>query len=296
MPDKLYRVGIVGIGLIAEFHARALAELPNAKLVAGCCRTAEKGEAFDAEVVGYNRGGLLVSIEGVSGFLPVSQLVRSEPNPDGQDENWLDQMIGRQLRLKVIEINRQRNRLILSERAALRDWRAQQMDRLLGELREGEIRRGTVTGIRNFGVFVDLGGANGLAHFSELSWERIKAPEEILKVGDEVDVYVMKVDTESKKITLSLRRAQMEPWDEIVDKYQVGQLVSGTITNLTPFGAFARIEGAVEGLIHISELADRRIVHPKEVVKEGEVVTLKILRIEPERHRLGLSLRQAQGA
>jgi small subunit ribosomal protein S1 len=203
-------------------------------------------------------------------------------------------MVGKQFRLKVIEIDRRRNRLILSERAALHDWRNEQKERLLQELKEGEIRRGRVTGIRNFGIFVDLGGADGLVHISEVSWDRTKSPEEVVKVGDEVSIYVMKVNPETKKIALSLRRAQPEPWETIIDKYRVGQLVTGTITKLASFGAFARLEGPIEGLIHISELADRRIEHPKEVVKEGEVLTLKVLRIEPERRRLGLSLRQAQ--
>lgn len=256
----------------------------------------ETGDSLDAPVVDYNKGGLIVAVEGVRGFVPTSQIASMslETGTNGQVENRLAQMVGKELRLKVIEINRRRNRLILSERAALQEWRSQQRERLLLELHEGEIRRGRITSIRNFGVFIDLGGADGLAHLSELSWDRVRDPEEFLKVGDEVDVYVMKVDSESKKIALSLRRAQPEQWEEIIDKYEVGQLVTGTITKLAAFGAFARIEGPVEGLIHVSELADHRIVHPKEVVKEGDTLTLKILRIERDRHRLGLSLKQAQ--
>ena len=254
----------------------------------------EKGESIEAKVIGCNKGGLLVDIEGVHGFVPVSQVMRPEVTPDSQGENRLSQMVGKQLRLKVIELDRRRNRLILSERAALHDWRSEQKERLLQELKEEEIRRGRVTGIRNFGIFVDLGGADGLVHISEVSWDRTKTPEEVVKIGDEVDVYVMKVNPDTKKIALSLRRAQPEPWQTIADKYHVGQLVTGTVTKLASFGAFARLEGPIEGLIHISELAERRINHPKEVVKEGDVLTLKVLRIEPERHRLGLSLKQAQ--
>jgi small subunit ribosomal protein S1 len=255
----------------------------------------EAGETIDAEVVGYNKGGLLVNIEGVRGFVPSSQVVglRFEAGTEGAQEARFAQWIGKELKLKIIEINRRRNRLILSERAALQEMRSQQKEKLLAELREGEIRSGKVTSIRNFGVFVDLGGAEGLIHLSELSWGRIKSPEDAVKVGDDVEVFVMSVDSESKKIALSLRRAQPEVWEGIIDKYQVGQVVSGTITKLTNFGAFAHIEGPVEGLIHVSELADRRILHPKEVVKEGDVLSLKIVRIERERHRLGLSLKQA---
>ena len=254
----------------------------------------EEGQSFEAQVSGYNKGGLLVNVEGVHAFVPLSQVVGIRPERVENGESALVQMVGKTLHLKVIEINRRRNRVILSERAALQEWRSQQKERLLSELREGDIRRGKISSIRSFGVFVDLGGADGLAHLSELSWERNKAPEELFKVGDEIDVYIMKVDQETKKIALSLRRARPELWEEIVDKYHVGQVVPGVITKLVTFGAFARIEGPVEGLIHVSELVDRRISHPKEVVKEGDIVPLKVLRIERDRHRLGLSLRRAR--
>jgi small subunit ribosomal protein S1 len=252
----------------------------------------EEGEAFEGEVTGFNKGGLLVNVEGVHAFVPLSQVVGVRPEQDG--EGGLGSAVGKQLRLKVIEINRRRNRVILSERAALQEWRSQQKDRLLAELKEGEVRKGRVSSVRSFGVFIDLGGADGLAHLSEVSWDRNKSPEEMYRIGDEVDVYVMKVDPETKKIALSLRRAQPEEWDLIVDKYQVGRVVPGMVTKLVTFGAFARIEGPVEGLIHVSELVDRRIAHPKEVVREGDLLPLKIVRIERDRHRLGLSLREAR--
>jgi small subunit ribosomal protein S1 len=252
----------------------------------------EDAEAFEAEVTGYNKGGLLVNVEGVHAFVPLSQVVGVRPDSDG--EGGLPSTVGKNLRLKVIEINRRRNRVILSERAALQEWRSQQKDRLLSELKEGEIRKGRVSSVRSFGVFIDLGGADGLAHLSEVSWDRNRSPEDMYKIGDEVDVFVMKVDPDTKKIALSLRRAQPEAWDEIVDKYQVGRVVPGMVTKLVTFGAFARIEGPVEGLIHVSELVDRRIAHPKEVVREGDLLPLKIVRIERDRHRLGLSLRDAR--
>jgi len=255
----------------------------------------EAGEVIEAEVVGYNKGGLLVNIDGIRGFVPVSQVMGLRANGDTEEalEERFNQWIGRHLRLKIIEINRRRNRLILSERVAAQEWRSQQKDKLLAEITEGEIRRGKVTSIRDFGVFIDLGGADGLVHLTELSWGRIKSPEEVVNIGDEVEVVVIKVDPETQRIALSLRKAQPEGWDNMVDKYQIGQLVKGTITKLTNFGAFAHIEGPLEGLIHISELADRRVSHPKEVVKEGDVVTLKLVRIEKDKHRLALSLRQA---
>ncbi len=253
----------------------------------------ESGEAIEVEVTGNNKGGLLADVEGVQGFIPLSQMGLVIRADDPQSQEKLDSLTGQTIRCKVIELNRRRNRVILSERAALQEHRAQQKEHLLAELKEGDVRHGRVTGVTNFGAFVDIGGAEGLVHISEMSWEQVASASQVVKVGDEVDVQVLKVDPESKKIALSLRRLKPEPWQTVPERYQVGQIVTGTITKLTTFGAFARIEGSVEGLVHISELSDRPIRHPKEVVKEGDTVPLKILRIEPERRRLGLSLRQA---
>jgi small subunit ribosomal protein S1 len=255
----------------------------------------DEGESFEVGVGGFNKGGLLVNVEGVNAFIPLSQVVGVHPERGEEEPNaFLAQAVGRTLRVKVIEINRRRNRVILSERAALQDWRSRQKDRLLSELKEGEIRRGRITSVRDFGVFVDLGGADGLAHLSELSWDRNQSPADIYHVGDEVDVYIVKVDPEAKKIALSLRRAQPQYWEEIADRYQIGEMVAGKVTKLVPFGAFARIEGPVEGLVHVSEIVDRRITHPREVLKEGDVLPLRIVRIERDRHRLGLSLKAAR--
>ena len=215
-----------------------------------------------------------------------------EPEPPRKDP--LADEIGKVLQLRVLEVNRGRNRAIFSERQALQELRDEQKARLIKELTEGETRRGRVTGISSFGAFVDLGGADGLIHISELSWDSVGSPEEVVKLGQELDVYVLRVDAENKKIALSLRRLQPEPWDTINERYQVGDLVDAKVTKLTNFGAFARVEGAVEGLIHISELTARMVTHPREVVREGDEVKVKILRIEPERRRLGLSLKQAQ--
>ena len=255
----------------------------------------DNSETFEAEVSGYNKGGLLVNVEGVNAFVPLSQVVGVRPDRNREDgESSLGEVVGKSLRLKVIEINRRRNRVILSERAALQEYRMQQKERLIQELHEGEIRKGRISSVRNFGVFVDLGGADGLAHLSELSWDRDKSPNELFKVGDEVDVYITKIDAENKKIALSLRRANPEKWEAVVNKYEEGQVVTGLVTKLVTFGAFARIEGPVEGLIHVSELVDRRIGHPRDVVREGDLLPLKIVRIERDRHRLGLSLRRAR--
>ncbi len=256
----------------------------------------EENEALEAPVVDFNKGGAIVNISGVRGFVPLSQLVdlRQPGPPDETVDVRLARLKGKVLALKVIEINRRRNRLILSERAAEQEKRSQERDRLLADLQEGQTRTGRVSSICDFGVFVDLGGADGLVHLTELSWTPVTNPGEVVKVGDPVDVLVLGVDREKKKIALSLKRLRAEPWEAVPTRYQPGEIVSARVTKLATFGAFAEIEPGVEGLIHISELSDERIQHPKNVVQEGEVVPVKILRIEPERRRLGLSLRQAR--
>jgi len=255
----------------------------------------ERGETREYDVIGFNRGGLIVRCGEIRGFVPASQVYELRgPAPAEQPDQRMQKLVGRKLRLKIIEVDRAKNRLILSETSASRSWRTEQKERLLSELQKGDVRHGRVSGLADFGVFVDLGGADGLVHLSELSWQPVSHPSDVVKVGDEVDVYVMDVDREKKRIALSLKRLQPEPWETIASTYQVGQLVQATITRLATFGAFARLQDGIEGLIHISELSNERIAHPKNVVNTGDVVTVKIVRIEPERRRLGLSLRQAQ--
>jgi small subunit ribosomal protein S1 len=254
-------------------------------------------EVVTGEVVDHNKGGLIVSVDGVRGFVPLSQIVElRRGGSDEEVEEKLRSMRGQTLYLKVIEMNRRRNRLILSERAAAQERRAQQKDRLLSELQAGEIRHGRVSSLTDFGAFVDLGGADGLIHLSELSWGQVQHPSQVLRVGQEVDVRVVGVDRENKKIALSLKQVEENPWTRIEQKYHVGDTVPAKITKLAQFGAFAELEPGVEGLVHISELSDERITHPKQVVREGEDVQLRIIKIDPQRHRLGLSLRQAEDA
>ena len=253
----------------------------------------ESGETFTAEIVGHNRGGVLANVEGVNAFIPLSQ-VDSIRRDDPDASAALATLVGREVRLKVIEINRRKNRAILSERAAMTEWRREQKERIIDELREGEIHEGRVSSITDFGVFVDLGGADGLAHLTELTWERGKKAKELYSVGDEVKAYVLRVDRETRKISLSLKRAHPEEWDNAVDRFVIGQVLIGRVTKLMPFGAFVRLDGPIEGLIHISEVTNRRIQHPREVLEEGVVVPVKLVRIEKDRHRLGLSLRQAR--
>jgi len=192
----------------------------------------------------------------------------------------------------VIEVDRERRRLILSERQASTETRESVKERVIDELKEGEVRTGRVTSLADFGVFVNINGADGLVHLSEISWDRIQHPSEVLKVGQEVQVKVISIDREKKRIGLSIRQLQADPWDQKAARFQVGQLVEGTITRLTKFGAFARLDDDVEGLIHISEISEKRIDHPREVLKEGDTVTLRIIKIDPANHRIGLSVRR----
>lgn len=253
-------------------------------------------EIFDGIVTGYNRGGAIVKVGRVRGFVPASQLSgrwQALQDNDGDPEQRWARLVGQKMRLKVLELDRQRNRLILSERAAVKDWRQEQKDRLLTELKRGDVLTGTVTSLATFGAFVDIGGADGLIHLSEIAWRRLEHPAEVLHVGQEVEVYVLGVDEEKKRIALSLRRLTPEPWSVIEQTYAPGQVVTVKITKLTNFGAFAKIDDTIEGLIHISELADYRVAHPKEVVHEGDEVQVRIIRIDVERRRVALSLRQA---
>ena len=255
----------------------------------------ERGDLLEAEVIDHNKGGLIVNLEGIRGFVPISQILnlkREDTADNAETQAKLQSMVGRKLQLKIIEINRNRNRLILSERLAVQEWRAKRREELLGELQVGEVRKGVVSNLSNFGAFVDLGGADGLVHISQLAWSRVNHPSEVLKVGQEVEVQVLSVDKEKKKIALSIKRAEVDPWTTVEQRYQVGQLVKGTITKIAPFGAFARIEDGVEGLIHLSELPAGQ-QDPKAVLKEGQEVQVRILRIDAERRRLGLSIRQA---
>src|SRR5579875_493901 len=258
----------------------------------------ERGELLEAEVIDHNKGGLIVNLEGIRGFVPISQILnlkREDTADNAETQAKLQSMVGRKLQLKIIEINRNRNRLILSERQAVQEWRSRRREELLNELQVGEVRQGVVSNLANFGAFVDLGGADGLVHISQLAWSRVNHPSEVLKVGQKVEVQVLSVDREKKKIALSIKKAEVDPWSTVEQRYHIGQLATGTITKIAPFGAFARIEDGVEGLIHLSEMP-AGTQDPKNVLREGQDITVRILRIEPDRRRLGLSIRQVDSA
>jgi small subunit ribosomal protein S1 len=250
-------------------------------------------ELVEGKVIGYNKGGLVVPFGKIRGFVPASQVVgfprRLSPT---EKSARLAEQVGHEIVVQIIEVDRRRRRLIMSEQAAQGEWREQQRRKLMDSLVEGQVVHGVVTSLANFGAFVDLGGTDGLIHISELAWHRIKHPREIVQVGDEVDVYVLKLDRANSKIGLSLRRLQPDPWSLVDTKYSIGQRVEGTITNIVDFGAFAHLEDGIEGLIHISELSEAEINHPSEVVNRGDRYLLEIIKIEPERQRIGLSLKR----
>ena len=253
---------------------------------------------FEGEVSGFNKGGLIVNLGRLRGFMPASQVSlprRRRAEGDTPDQRW-GKMVGEQIVSKVIEVDRRRNRLILSERSATREAREALKERLITELTVGEERTGHIISLADFGAFVDIGGADGLVHVSEISWKRVTNPRDVLKVGDEVRVKVLGVDPERNRISLSIRELEPNPWELIREKYGEGKLVQAKITKLTKFGAFASLAGledyGIEGLVHISELSDQRITHPGEAVQEGQDLTLRVLRVEPERRRIGLSLRR----
>jgi len=254
-------------------------------------------EIVRSEVIGNNKGGLIVSFGHVRGFVPGSQLASVQYGSANKTDRW-DQLTGKTLKLKIIEVDRNRNRLIFSERAAQDELRKEQVKekaKLLEQLSEGDVRQGRVTSLADFGAFVDIGGIDGLIHLSELAWTHVSHPGEILKKDDVVDVYILNIEHDQQRVALSLKRLQPEPWSQVFDYYHIDQIVDAVITKLTNFGAFARIDNRIEGLIHISEITDKNITHPKEIVAEDQEVRVRIIHIDPERKRMGLSLKQVEG-
>jgi small subunit ribosomal protein S1 len=257
-------------------------------------------ELYETRVAGYNKGGLIVRFGRLRGFVPQSQMSadrRRAISGDTPEARW-GAMVNEPILVKVMEVDRARNRLILSERTAARETREKRKENLISQLTVGEIRTGRVVSLEDFGAFVDIGGAEGLVHLTEISWKHVTHPKDALKVGQEVKVEVISIDRENKRIGLSMKRQEPDPWDLVATTYVIGQLVKGTITKLTKFGAFAKLTDLpeIEGLIHISELSDKRVNHPREVVNEGEELTLRVVKMDVKNRRLGLSLKRVNSA
>ncbi|MFN8420737.1 MAG: S1 RNA-binding domain-containing protein [Anaerolineae bacterium] len=252
----------------------------------------ESGEIVEGIVTDANRGGLIIPFGNLRGFVPASHVMDV---PRGLNENdrkgHMSNLVGQKVLVKVIEVNRKRRRLVLSQRDAQRGHRDQRKETLLEELQEGEVRRGVVSGLRDFGAFVDLGGADGLIHISELAWHRVKHPKEVLNVGDEIDVFILRLDRDGKRIGLSLKRLQPNPWALVDEMYHVGQLVEGEVSRVAQFGAFVSLEPGIEALLHASQMADPAPEDPTAVLREGQKLLMRIISIESHRQRLGLSLK-----
>lgn len=247
-------------------------------------------EALELEVTGYNKGGLLVYWNGLQGFIPASQLTDfPQFHFEAERMQALKKWLHKTLTLKIVELNAKTNRLIFSERAA--DVKAEDREQLFEELCPGDQLDGVVTNLTNFGAFVDLGGAEGLIHISELSWGRVMHPSDIVQPGESVSIMVMNVDREQDRIALSMKRLKPDPWRGVEKRYKPGQLVSGVVNNIVNFGAFVQLEDELEGLIHISELAEGSFLHPRNVVQKGQEVTARVLKVDGPAKRLALSLR-----
>jgi small subunit ribosomal protein S1 len=245
----------------------------------------EADEVVKGPVIEVVKGGLIIDI-GLRGFLPASLV-------DLRRVRDLHPFVGKELECKIIELDKNRNNVVLSRRAYLEETQREQRDEFLTNLKPGEIRKGTVSSVVNFGAFVDLGGMDGLVHVSELSWKHVDHPSSVVQVGDEVTVQVLDVDLSRERISLSLKATQQDPWQEFAGGHQVGELVYGRVTKLVPFGAFVQVGEGIEGLVHISEMAEQHVEAPEQVVTPGEELWVKIIDIDLERRRISLSIKQA---
>lgn len=250
-------------------------------------------EVWQGFVTEANRGGLIVPFGNLRGFVPASHVIGlSRGLSEDERKDQMQAMVGTRITVKIIEVNWKRRRLVFSQREAQRERREARKEVLLEKLKEGDIYKGVVSGLRDFGAFVDLGGADGLIHISELAWHRVKHPREVLNVGDEVQVYVLRLDEEGKRIGLSLKRLQQNPWELIETLYHVGQLVDGTVSRVTQFGAFVSMEPGIEALLHISQMGEPQPEHPSLLVHEGQQLLMRVISVEPDKQRLGLSLKE----
>jgi small subunit ribosomal protein S1 len=254
----------------------------------------ESGEIGTYEVIGYNKGGLLVNFGHLRGFVPASHVVGLPRNmSEGERNDQLEDITGQELPAKVIEVDRRRRRLVLSHRYAEREYRTQRKSELFEEMKVGDVVQGEVRSLRPFGAFVDIGGADGLLHVSEIGWTPVSHPRDVLKVGDVIQVEILRLDPDRNRIALSRKKLLPNPWESIEERYKPGETVLVTITRVVDFGAFAQLEPGVEGLIHISELADIAVAEPLRTIETGDRIPVKILRVDADRQRIGLSRRQA---
>jgi small subunit ribosomal protein S1 len=249
-------------------------------------QAAESGDPVNGRVIEVVKGGLILDL-GVRGFLPASLV-------DIRRVQDLDEFLGQELRAKVIELNRSRNNVVLSRRAVLEEERKEQRQQILDKLQPGDVVEGQISNIVDFGAFVDLDGMDGLIHISELSWSHVNHPSEVLEIGQTVEVKVLDIDRERQRISLGLKQTQSDPWQQVIENYHENDVVEGRVTKVVTFGAFVEILPGVEGLVHISELAQHHVENPREVVSQGQPVNVKIIEVDGERRRLSLSLKRVE--
>jgi len=249
----------------------------------------DTGEVIEAEVREQNKGGLIVNVLGLRGFLPSSQVGRTA-------SGTLETLVGQRIPVKVLEVNRKRNRLIVSQKAAEDEDRARRREDLFSRIEVGDVVTGTVSGLTSYGAFVDIGGADGLIHISELSWDRVSRVTDVLEVGQKVEVKVIKLDADQNRISLSLRQLQQDPWERFMNTVPVGSIVDGTVTKTKKYGAFLQVMSGIEGLLHISELSWDHVDRTEDVLKVGEEVQVKVIGIDTARRRVSLSLKQLSGS
>ena len=249
----------------------------------------DSGEVIEAEVREQNKGGLIVNVLGLRGFLPSSQVGRTV-------SGTLETLVGHRIPVKVLEVNRKRNRLIVSQKAAEDEDRARRREDLFSRIQVGDVVSGTVSGLTSYGAFVDIGGADGLIHISELSWDRVSRVTDVLEVGQGVEVKVIKLDADQNRISLSLRQLQQDPWERFMNAVPVGSIVNGTVTKTKKYGAFLQVMSGIEGLLHISELSWDHVDRTEDVLKVGEEVQVKVIGIDTARRRVSLSLKQLSGS
>jgi len=252
----------------------------------------DSNEIFETEIIGHNRGGALVSFGRLRGFVPASHLTFLNPGMGDQDrQRRMARAHGEKIPAKVIEVDRRRRRLVVSHREAERVWQDKRRRELMEQLNEGDVVRGTISGWRDFGAFVDLGGADGLIHVSQLAWHRVEHPREVVNIGEELDVYVLKIDRERERISLSRKNLRPNPWTTVEEKYAVGDLVEGRVIRIVDYGAFVEVEPGVEGLLHTSQIARSNVESPHDVLQEDETHLLRVISINADRQRMGLSLK-----
>lgn len=254
-------------------------------------------DVWRGEITDANKGGLIMPFGHLRGFIPASHVVDLPRGLNEEDRlTYLQKLVGEEIAVKVIEVNRKRRRLVFSQRDAEQENRSARKEALLEELAEGNTRKGIVSGLCDFGAFVDLGGADGLIHISELAWHRVRHPGEVVNIGDKVEVYILHLDDEGKRIGLSLKRLQPNPWALVDEMYHIGQLVEGTISRVEPFGAFISLEPGIEALLHVSQMSSNPEEDPIRHLYEGQKLLMRIISIESDKQRLGLSLTEVTKA